>query len=180
MIGHVQRQLRHLSRRVPDPRHHPRKVLLEVFPATGPVPPDDPCRLSRPENQRAFEIGPGRDEEALERACAEVSRDPATLRRSIDLFSVTAAGSPEKAAEGLLRYATLGFDEVRCDLNPEADKSQLDAIDWKEFEDVLKGNGPCNRERLETRRRAHDDGRWVREAALAYAEKQRARQAQAA
>jgi ring-1,2-phenylacetyl-CoA epoxidase subunit PaaA len=53
-------------------------------------------------------------------------------------------------------------------------------IDWKEFEEVLKGNGPCNRERLETRRRAHDDGRWVREAALAYAEKQRARETQAA
>jgi ring-1,2-phenylacetyl-CoA epoxidase subunit PaaA len=53
-------------------------------------------------------------------------------------------------------------------------------IDWKEFEDVLKGNGPCNRERLETRRRAHDDGRWVREAALAHAEKQRARETQAA
>jgi len=53
-------------------------------------------------------------------------------------------------------------------------------IDWKEFEEVLKGNGPCNRERLETRRRAHDDGRWVREAALAHAEKQRARETQAA
>ena len=37
-----------------------------------------------------------------------------------------------------------------------------------------KGNGPCNRERLEARRRAHEEGRWVREAALAHAEKQRA------
>jgi ring-1,2-phenylacetyl-CoA epoxidase subunit PaaA len=54
------------------------------------------------------------------------------------------------------------------------------AIDWKEFEDVLKGNGPCNRQRLEARRRAHDEGRWVREAALAHAEKQRARETQAA
>ncbi len=36
-----------------------------------------------------------------------------------------------------------------------------------------KGNGPCNRERLEARRRAHEGGRWVREAALAHAEKQR-------
>ena len=43
-----------------------------------------------------------------------------------------------------------------------------------------KGNGPCNRERLEARRRAHEEGRWVREAALAHAEKQRARAAQAA
>jgi ring-1,2-phenylacetyl-CoA epoxidase subunit PaaA len=45
---------------------------------------------------------------------------------------------------------------------------------------VLKGNGPCNRERLEARQRAHDNGRWVREAALAYADKQRARAAEAA
>ncbi len=53
-------------------------------------------------------------------------------------------------------------------------------IDWGEFHQVLKGNGPCNRERLEARRRAHEDGRWVREAAMAYAEKQRMREEQAA
>jgi hypothetical protein len=39
----------------PDPVYHPRSVRLDVFPTTGPVPPDDPCRLSRPENGRAFE-----------------------------------------------------------------------------------------------------------------------------
>ncbi len=54
------------------------------------------------------------------------------------------------------------------------------SIDWSEFQAVLKGNGPCNRERLEARRKAHDDGEWVREAAAAYAEKQRARAASAA
>src|SRR5690606_8342214 len=43
-------------------------------------------------------------------------------------------------------------------------------IDWTEFERVLAGNGPCNRERLAARRKAHDDGAWVREAALAHAE----------
>src|SRR5207249_9799257 len=47
-------------------------------------------------------------------------------------------------------------------------------IDWSEFQAVLKGNGPCNRERVEARRKAHEDGRWVREAAAAHAEKQRA------
>ena len=47
------------------------------------------------------------------------------------------------------------------------------AIDWDEFRAVLAGNGPCNRERLEARRKAHDDGAWVREAALAFAAKQR-------
>jgi ring-1,2-phenylacetyl-CoA epoxidase subunit PaaA len=53
-------------------------------------------------------------------------------------------------------------------------------IDWNEFHAVLKGNGPCNRERLEARRKAHEEGRWVREAAAAHAEKQRARTQRAA
>jgi phenylacetate-CoA oxygenase PaaH subunit len=39
-------------------------------------------------------------------------------------------------------------------------------IDWEEFNQVLAGNGPCNRERLAARRKAHDEGAWVREAAL--------------
>ncbi len=42
---------------------------------------------------------------------------------------------------------------------------------------MLAGNGPCNRQRLETRRSAHDDNAWVREAAKAYADKQAARSA---
>ena len=49
-------------------------------------------------------------------------------------------------------------------------------IQWNEFYQVLQGNGPCNRERLETRRAAYDDGAWVREAAVAYARKQQQRQ----
>ena len=54
------------------------------------------------------------------------------------------------------------------------------AIDWEEFNRVLAGEGPCNRERLAARRKAHDDGAWVREAAVAYAAKRGARQADAA
>jgi ring-1,2-phenylacetyl-CoA epoxidase subunit PaaA len=53
-------------------------------------------------------------------------------------------------------------------------------IDWDEFYRVIKGNGPCNRERLAARRAAHDEGAWVREAATAYAEKHAARTATAA
>jgi ring-1,2-phenylacetyl-CoA epoxidase subunit PaaA len=49
------------------------------------------------------------------------------------------------------------------------------AIDWSEFHAVLKGNGPCNRERLATRVKAWNDGAWVREAATAYAAKRAAR-----
>jgi ring-1,2-phenylacetyl-CoA epoxidase subunit PaaA len=48
-------------------------------------------------------------------------------------------------------------------------------IDWAEFDAVLRGDGPCNAQRIERRRRAHDEGAWVREAATAYADKQRAR-----
>jgi len=45
-------------------------------------------------------------------------------------------------------------------------------IDWEEFSRVIAGKGPMSRDRLMTRRQAHEDGAWVREAALAYAEKQ--------
>ncbi len=48
-------------------------------------------------------------------------------------------------------------------------------IDWNEFHAVLKGSGPCNRERLEARRSAHQAGAWVRAAATAHAAKQAAR-----
>ena len=44
-------------------------------------------------------------------------------------------------------------------------------IDWDEFWRVVKGDGPCNAERMAARRKAHDDGRWVREAMTAYAER---------
>lgn len=54
-------------------------------------------------------------------------------------------------------------------------------IDWTEFKQVLAGNGPCNRERMAARRKAHEEGAWVREAAAAYAAKRAQRQtAQAA
>jgi ring-1,2-phenylacetyl-CoA epoxidase subunit PaaA len=52
---------------------------------------------------------------------------------------------------------------------------EYSAIDWTEFNQVLAGNGPCNRDRLAARRKAHDEGAWVREAASAYAEKRRQR-----
>jgi ring-1,2-phenylacetyl-CoA epoxidase subunit PaaA len=48
-------------------------------------------------------------------------------------------------------------------------------INWDEFWQVVKGNGPCNKERLEARKKAWEDGAWVREAAQAHANKQRTR-----
>jgi ring-1,2-phenylacetyl-CoA epoxidase subunit PaaA len=59
----------------------------------------------------------------------------------------------------------------------EAGNWEYSAIDWEEFKQVLAGNGPCNRDRLAARRKAHDEGAWVREAAMAYAEKRRQRSA---
>ena len=46
-------------------------------------------------------------------------------------------------------------------------------IDWEEFRNVINGNGPCNKERMAARIKAHDEGAWVREAALAYADKKK-------
>lgn len=55
--------------------------------------------------------------------------------------------------------------------NEETGHYEFGEIDWKEFFDVVKGNGPCNRERIEARRSAIDNGAWVRDAAVAYAAK---------
>ena len=61
--------------------------------------------------------------------------------------------------------------------NEAEQRHEFGAIDWSEFDQVLKGNGPCNAERLAARRSAHAEGAWVREAAVRYAEKQRERSA---
>jgi ring-1,2-phenylacetyl-CoA epoxidase subunit PaaA len=64
---------------------------------------------------------------------------------------------------------TLPDPDLRYD---EATKNWVyGKIDWDEFWRVVKGDGPCNRERLAARRAAHENGRWVREAAEAYARK---------
>ncbi len=46
-------------------------------------------------------------------------------------------------------------------------------INWEEFWNVVKGNGPCNKQRLDARKKAWEEGEWVREAALAHAEKRK-------
>jgi ring-1,2-phenylacetyl-CoA epoxidase subunit PaaA len=55
--------------------------------------------------------------------------------------------------------------------NPQTRHYDFGEINWEEFNNVIKGNGPCNRLRLKQRRDAHENGAWVRSAALAYAEK---------
>jgi ring-1,2-phenylacetyl-CoA epoxidase subunit PaaA len=59
--------------------------------------------------------------------------------------------------------------------NEERGHYDFGEIDFAELFEVIKGNGPCNRQRMAHRRRAHEDGAWVREAAAAYADKQEAR-----
>ena len=62
--------------------------------------------------------------------------------------------------------------------NAERGHYEFGPIDWDEFWRVVKGDGPCNRQRIANRVKAHEDGDWVREAAMAHADKQRARQAE--
>lgn len=64
--------------------------------------------------------------------------------------------------------------------NEERGHYDFGVINWDEFWNVVKGNGPCNKERLEARKTAWEKGAWVREAALAYAEKKQARLAKRA
>ena len=58
--------------------------------------------------------------------------------------------------------------------NEEKGGHDFGEINWTEFYDVIAGNGICNKERLEDRNKAHNDGEWVRDAALAYSEKRNA------
>jgi ring-1,2-phenylacetyl-CoA epoxidase subunit PaaA len=60
--------------------------------------------------------------------------------------------------------------------NKEKGHYDFGEINWDEFWNVVKGNGPCNKERLDARRKAWDEGKWVREAAEAYAEKKKIKQ----
>jgi ring-1,2-phenylacetyl-CoA epoxidase subunit PaaA len=78
--------------------------------------------------------------------------------------------------------AVLGVSLPDPDLkwDEERQKHRYGAIDWDDFWAVVGGNGPCNKERLVNRVKAHEDGQWVRDAAQAHAAKQRARQLKAA
>lgn len=59
--------------------------------------------------------------------------------------------------------------------NEETQHYDHGEIDWEEFMGVVKGKGPCNAQRLEHHKKAHDEGKWVRDAATAYAKKQQNR-----
>ena len=74
-------------------------------------------------------------------------------------------------------FLGLTIPDPKLRWNEAEQRHDFGPIDWTEFEQVLKGNGPCNAERLAARRAAHAEGAWVREAACAHADKQRTRRA---
>lgn len=68
-------------------------------------------------------------------------------------------------------FLGLTIPDPELELDPETGHYRFGTPDWDEFMRVVKGDGPCNRERVAFRRQAHEDGAWVREAAAAHAAK---------
>ncbi len=70
----------------------------------------------------------------------------------------------------------LTIPDTKLRWNEERGHYDFGDIDWDEFWQVVGGNGPCNKERIEARVKAKEEGAWVREAALAFASKSKSRQ----
>lgn len=73
----------------------------------------------------------------------------------------------------------LEIPDPELEFNEETGHWETGEIDWDEFWNVIRGNGPMNRERMKARREAHENGAWVREAAEEYARKKRLKQEKA-
>ena len=73
-----------------------------------------------------------------------------------------------------VEFLGLNVPDSHLKWNEAREHYDFGPIDWVEFFQVVGGNGPCNKERLAARQKAHDDGMWVREAALAHAKKRAA------
>lgn len=81
------------------------------------------------------------------------------------------------------RFADATFEQVKflnmtlpdTRWNAETGHCDYGTLDWEEFNNVIKGNGLCNKQRLEHANKAWNEGEWVREASMAYAEKQKKR-----
>jgi ring-1,2-phenylacetyl-CoA epoxidase subunit PaaA len=76
---------------------------------------------------------------------------------------------------GQVKLLGMTLPDPNLKWNEERNHYDFGEINWEEFWNVVKGNGPCNKQRLVDRNKAHDEGAWVREAALAYAEKRKNR-----
>ena len=68
-------------------------------------------------------------------------------------------------------YLGLTVPDPDLKWNETTQRYDFGEINWEEFMNVLRGNGPCNRERLATRKKAYDDGEWFRDALVAHADK---------
>jgi ring-1,2-phenylacetyl-CoA epoxidase subunit PaaA len=79
-----------------------------------------------------------------------------------------------------IKFLGLTLPDKDLKWNEESGHYDFGKIDWEEFWQVVNGNGPCNKQRLDARRKADEDGAWVREAAVAYAEKKRMKATQVA
>ncbi|KAI5912027.1 1,2-phenylacetyl-CoA epoxidase subunit A [Azoarcus sp. PA01] len=77
-------------------------------------------------------------------------------------------------------YLGLTVPDPELKWNEDTGHYDFGEIDWEEFRQVVAGNGPCNRDRLRTRVKAWDDGKWFRDALLAHADKKAERQVAAA
>ena len=69
-------------------------------------------------------------------------------------------------------FLNLRIPDENLSLNKYTGNYDFSEPDWNEFYNVIAGNGPCNKERLDARKKAWDDGAWVRDGMMAYARKQ--------
>ena len=72
-------------------------------------------------------------------------------------------------------FLGLTFPDADLKFNEATQHWEFGEIDWAEFKRVIQGDGPCNRQRIKQRRDTTENGAWVREAAMVYAEKRKAR-----
>ena len=70
-----------------------------------------------------------------------------------------------------VEYLGLTIPDANLKWNEEKKGYDFSEPNWAEFKNIISGNGPCNKERLAARNKAHNDGAWVREAAQAFAKK---------
>ncbi len=70
-----------------------------------------------------------------------------------------------------IKVLGMALPDDKLKWNEERKHYDFGEINWDEFWAVVKGNGPCNKQRLAARNKAHDEGAWVREAAIAYSNK---------
>lgn len=74
-------------------------------------------------------------------------------------------------------FLGLSIPDDQLKYNEETGHYDFGPINWDEFWQVVNGEGPCNRQRIKARQKAHQEGQWVRDAAIAYAEKRQQRKA---